>query len=354
MREFRDQFPPGKQPRPVVTTPLIVYGKVTIRSGSDLVFDMTSSKLASDETNVKLTVLFDELLELNKRQFRDVLASSPLQSQYLDPNMCTARTYNERPRGVPWTEATKPGRPVFANVCTTQGQLACKCDVAVASDCACPKLPTQIAKPLVVDGDRYCDGSRLVPPGDPIAKPLTDVSNTLGLGSEGAQLVLSQRVLMFINRETLTAYSVEEMSFRWDLTKEELGAEQQLPRLLLKNVVLDGSGVAVDIEPQADSLYILLGEKGNCKYLHGIAAAGNGSMLASHRDSSALLHAASNGKRALPDFTLVTTHVGVIEVGGEDVGRVRIATVHWGHSSVLRPFIQQGVPSAADFDTDSD
>jgi hypothetical protein len=119
-------------------------------------------------------------------------------------------------------------------------------------------------------------------------------------------------------------------------------------------VVLDGSGVAVDIEPQADSLYILLGEKGNCQYLHGIAAAGKGSMLASHRDSSALLHAASNGKRALPDFTLVTTHVGVIEVGGVVVGRVRIATVHWGHSCDLRPFIQQGVPSAADFDTDSD
>ncbi len=112
---------------------------------------------------------------------------------------------------------------------------------------------------------------------------------------------------------------------------------------------LDGSGVAVDIEPQADSLYILLGEHGNCKYLHGIAAAGKGSMLASHRDSSAHLHAASNGKLALPDFTLVTTHVGVIEVGGENVGRVRIATVHWGHSSDLRPFIQQGVtvPSAA-------
>jgi hypothetical protein len=51
---------------------------------------------------------------------------------------------------------------------------------------------------------------------------------------------------------------------------------------------------------------------------------------------------------------LVTTHVGVIGVGGEDVGRVRIATVHWGHSSVLRPFIQQGAPSAADFDTASD
>jgi hypothetical protein len=159
---------------------------------------------------------------------------------------------------------------------------------------------------------------------------------------------------MFINRETLTAYSVDNMSFRWDLTEEELGGEQHLPRLLLKKVVLDGSGVAVDIEPQADSLYILLGEKGNCQYLHGIAAAGNGSMLASHRDSSALLHAASNGKRALPDFTLVTTHVGVIEVGGVVVGRVRIATVHWGHSCDLRPFIQQGVPSAADFDTDSD
>ena len=84
MREFRDQIPPGKQPRPVVTTPLIVYGKCTIRSGSDLVFDMTSSELASNETNVKLTVLFDELLELNKRKIRDVLASSPLRSQYLD------------------------------------------------------------------------------------------------------------------------------------------------------------------------------------------------------------------------------------------------------------------------------
>jgi hypothetical protein len=195
MGEFRDQFPPGMQPQPVVDTPLIVYGKCTIRSGSHLVFDMTSSELASNKTNVKLTVLFEELLELNKRQIRDVLASSPLRSQYLDPNMCTARTYNTRPRGVPWTEATKPGKPVFANVCTTQGLLPCKCDVTVASDCACPKIATQIAKPLVVDGDRYCDGSRLVPPGDPIAKPLTERVEHFGLGKRRRQACNQQACL---------------------------------------------------------------------------------------------------------------------------------------------------------------
>ena len=88
-------------------------------------------------------------------------------------------------------------------------------------------------------------------------------------------------------------------------------------------------------------------------YLHGIAGAGKGKMLAFHRDSSALLRAASNGKRALPDFTLVTTDVGVIEVGGKDVGRVRFATVHWGYACRLRP-LKQGVTAAADSDTDSD
>ncbi len=352
MREFRGQFRDGKQPRPVVTTALCVYGPYKLSIGFDLVSDMNTSELVSSHSNVKLPELFARVVAANKLQIRNVLQSSPLQPEYLNPDLCTAGIYNERPRGLPWTLASRPDIPVFATVCTAQGLAPCKCD-ELPSDCACRVLPTQIAKPMVHKGDRTSDGSRVVPRSAPMAELLADVSSTLGLGSEGVEPEHSERVLMFIDPEILRLYSVAGMSIRLDLTKEEQNAEQKLPRLLLRKVGNDGGGVALDIELQDGSAYILLGERGNAEHLHGIASAGKkGKMLAFHRDSSTFFRAASNGKRALPDYTLVTTHVGAIVVNGIVVGYARFAAVHWGYTCRLRR-LQQGEPAAADSDTES-
>ena len=39
----------------------------------------------------------------------------------------------------------------------------------------------------------------------------------------------------------------------------------------------------------------------------------------------------------MPDFTLVTTHVGAIEVGGQVVGLARFATVNWRYTCRFGP-----------------
>ncbi len=54
----------------------------------------------------------------------------------------------------------------------------------------------------------------------------------------------------------------------------------------------------------------------------------------------------------MPDYTLVTTHVGAIELDGEISCLARFAAVHWGHSCRLRR-VKQGV-AADDTDGDSD
>ena len=339
------------QPRPVVNKALCVYGPYKLSIGSDLVSDMNTSELVSSHSNVKLSELFARVVAANKLQIHNVLQSSPLQPEYL--NLSTAGIYNELPRGLPWTMDSMPAIPVFATVCTAQGLAPCKCD-ELPSDCACRVLPTQIAKPMVKKGDRTYDGSRVLPRSAPMAELLADVSSTLGLGSKGVEPEHSERVLMFIDPEILRLYSVDGMSIRLDLTEEEQNAEQQLPRLQLQKVKNDGGGVALDIELRDGSAYILLGEKGNAEHLHGIASAGKkGKMLAFHRDSSTFFRAASNGKRALPDYTLVTTHVGAIVVNGSVVGFARFAAVHWGYTCRLRP-LKQGEPAAADSDTESD
>jgi hypothetical protein len=138
-----------------------------------------------------------------------------------------------------------------------------------------------------------------------------------------------------------------------ELTPEEKEANEPLPRLVLGNVSSDGGGTVLEIEPKDNSVYILPGEKGNARYLHAIVGASQKKMLAQHRDSSGILRAAGNSKRAMPDFTLVTTHVGVIEVGGKRVGRARVATVYWGYSCPLKP-VQRGAPADADSGSDSD
>ena len=66
--------------------------------------------------------------------------------------------------------------------------------------------------------------------------------------------------------------------------------------------------------------------------MHQTVSASDGTVLGGHRDSSSHLRVEHNGRRAMPDFTLVTTHVGAIEVGGQVVGLARFATVNWRYT----------------------
>jgi hypothetical protein len=291
-------------------------------------------------------VVFDRLLELSKQHISTVL-KSPLQPLFVDPARCTTGIYCRKPKGLPWTNESKPKASVFATVCTTRGKKPCKCN-KVPSACACPVGTTQIAKPEVQEGDLSCDGTRIVPPNAPEVPLLAELSGTLGLGSAGVSSTFCERRLLYLDPKIPIA---EGMRIRLELTPEEKEANEPLPRLALGNVSSDGGGTVLEIEPKDSSVYILTGEEGNCRYLHAIVGASKGKMLAKHRDSSSILRAAGTGKRAMPDFTLVMTHVGVIEVGGKRVGRARVATVYWGYSSRLKP-VQRGVP--ADLDSDSD
>ena len=344
---FRSQFPIGEHPQPLVAKPLYAYGDCTTYRGSELVFDMSSSATASS-SKLRLPVLFDRLLALNKQRISTVL-ESPLQPLYVDPDRCTAKTYCQTPKGVPWTNNSKPMAPVFATVCTTRGQKPCKC-LEVPSDCVCPVGTRQIAKPEVQKGDSSCDGTRIVPPNAPEVALLAELSGTLGLGSAYSASTYCVRRLLYLDpRIPIT----EGMRIRLEQTPEETKANVPLPRLVLGNVGSDGGGTVLEIEPKDNSVYILPGEEGNCRYLHAIVGASKGKMLAKHRDSSSILRAEGTGKRAMPDFTLVTTHVGVIEVGGMGVGRARVATVYWGYSCRLKP-VQRGVPADSDSDSDSE
>ena len=110
----------------------------------------------------------------------------------------------------------------------------------------------------------------------------------------------------------------------------------------------------VVVQPLQCSVYILTGGDGNCALLHAMerAVAAEGMALAGHRDSSTLFRDVTTGRRAMPDFTLVSTHAGAIEVNGEASCLARFATVHWGHSCLVKR-VKRGV-AADDTDGDSD
>ena len=111
----------------------------------------------------------------------------------------------------------------------------------------------------------------------------------------------------------------------------------------------------VVVQPLQCSVYILTGGDGNCALLHAMerAVAAEGMALAGHRDSSTFLRDVTTGRRAMPDFTLVSTHAGAIEVNGEASCLARFATVHWGHSCLVRR-VKRGVAADEDSDTDGD
>jgi hypothetical protein len=188
--------------------------------------------------------------------------------------------------------------------------------------------------------DKGCDGSREVPQGTPVAELLRAVSGTLGLASPDAEILVAERLMLYPPKGFQFS---DGMTVRWELTEQELATlHEHLPKLVLYKSPADARGASgnnkvVVVQPLQCSAYILTGD-GNSALLHGMerADASEGMALTGHRDSSTLFRDVATGRRAMPDYTLVTTHVGAIMLNGSTCCLARFATVNWGHSSRVR------------------